>query len=264
MAKNLLKAWLADNTVTTDDKTDKILLLESTRSVDQEFVLDRMAALNPGVHRETMTLSVRLFQQVLMDLALNGYSVSTDIMHLVPQFRGVVKNNAWDTDVNSIYISFTQGKKLREAIQDTTVQILGEKPGNFYIAGTRNVATRATDLSATAGRNFSLYGKNLTVVGTDPAVGVSIKSVESGTVTKLPADMIVVNKPSELNILIPAGLKDGEYELTVTTQFANAGKLLKTPRSTTQTIYIGTAPTGGDSRNTGGGTPGDENDNPLG
>ena len=44
MAKNLLKVWMADNTVTTDDKTDKIFVLESTRSVDQQFVLDRMAA----------------------------------------------------------------------------------------------------------------------------------------------------------------------------------------------------------------------------
>lgn len=34
MAKNLLKVWMADNTVTTDDKTDKIFVLETTRSVD--------------------------------------------------------------------------------------------------------------------------------------------------------------------------------------------------------------------------------------
>ena len=51
MAKNLLKVWMADNTVTTDDKTDKIFVLESTRSVDQQFVLDRMAAKNPGKYQ---------------------------------------------------------------------------------------------------------------------------------------------------------------------------------------------------------------------
>lgn len=28
MAKNVLRAWLVDNTVTTDDKTDKIFQLE--------------------------------------------------------------------------------------------------------------------------------------------------------------------------------------------------------------------------------------------
>ena len=58
MAKNLLKVWMADNTVTTDDKTDKIFVLESTRSVDQQFVLDRMAAKNPG--RQVSTFITKL------------------------------------------------------------------------------------------------------------------------------------------------------------------------------------------------------------
>lgn len=54
MAKNLLKAWLVDNTVTTDDKTDKIFQLESARNLNQDQILDRMMAKNPGVRRETM------------------------------------------------------------------------------------------------------------------------------------------------------------------------------------------------------------------
>ena len=49
MAKNVLKAWLVDNTVTTDDKTDKIFQLETTRSIDKNIILDRMVAKNPGV-----------------------------------------------------------------------------------------------------------------------------------------------------------------------------------------------------------------------
>ena len=59
MAKNVLKAWLLDNTVTTDDKTDKIFQLETTRSIDKEIILDRMVAKNPGVRCETMA-NIRL------------------------------------------------------------------------------------------------------------------------------------------------------------------------------------------------------------
>ena len=60
MAKNVLKAWLVDNTVTTDDKTDKIFQLETTRSIDKEIILDRMVAKNPGVRRETMALGIEM------------------------------------------------------------------------------------------------------------------------------------------------------------------------------------------------------------
>lgn len=255
MAKNLLKVWLADNTVTTDDKTDKIFVLESTRSVDQDFVLDRMADKNPGLHRETMSLSVNLLHEVLTELALNGYSVTTDFCHIVPQLRGIADNNAWNPETNSIYISLTQGKKLREAIKDTTVQILGDRQASMYINGTQDATTRATDYTATAGRNFTLLGKNIKVAGTDPSVGITLTS-SGGTVTKLSADMLVVNDPSKLIILLPAGLPDGEYTLTVTTQFTPGKSLLKTPRIASQTIYIGEAPAGG-----GGSNP---DDNPLG
>lgn len=47
MAKNLLKAWLVNNTVTTDDKTGKIFQLETSLSLNEEQVPSRMAVKNP-------------------------------------------------------------------------------------------------------------------------------------------------------------------------------------------------------------------------
>ena len=143
MAKNLLKVWMADNTVTTDDKTDKIFVLESTRSVDQQFVLDRMAAKNPGLHRETMSASINLYHEVISELVMNGYSVNTDLFRAVPQLKGLAEGNAWNPEKNSIYVSLTQGKKLREEIKDTTVQILGDRQATMYINGTLDAATRS-------------------------------------------------------------------------------------------------------------------------
>lgn len=239
MAKNLLKVWMADNTVTTDDKTDKIFVLESTRSIDQSFVLDRMAAKNPGLHRETMSASVNLYHEVISELVMNGYSVNTDLFRAVPQLKGLAEGNAWNPEKNSIYVSLTQGKKLREEIKNTTVQILGDRQAAMYINGTQDAATRATDLSATAGRNFTVLGKNIKVAGTDPKVGITLTAATGGTATKLDASMLVVNDPSRLIILLPSGLSDGEYTLTITTQYTPSKTLLKTPRQATQTIHIG-------------------------
>ena len=39
--KKVLKGWLIDNAVTTDNKTDKILLLASAGSLTLDDVLDR-------------------------------------------------------------------------------------------------------------------------------------------------------------------------------------------------------------------------------
>ena len=265
MAKNVLRAWLVDNTVTTDDKTDKIFQLETTRSIDKNIILDRMVAKNPGVRRETMALGIELMEEVIAEALMNGESVNTGLFRGVAQFRGVAKQNAWNAVTNSIYVSFTQGKTLREAIKDTRVDVLGERPTKFYIGSGRDAATRATDFSATAGRNFTLFGKNLTVAGTDPSVGVMLTSAITRTVTKIDNAMIVLNEPSRLIILLPASLEDGEYMLTVTTQYrGGGGALLKTPRSTSHTIYIGEAPEAGGSTEKPDGSDGNLEENPLG
>ena len=93
-----------------------------------------------------------------MDLILNGYSVNTGLFRAVPQLKGVVEGGAWNKENNSIYVSFTQDKALREAIAKTVVEILGEKSNIMYILETEDRKTGLKDGSATAGHNFFVRG----------------------------------------------------------------------------------------------------------
>lgn len=148
--KEVLKGWLIDNAVTTDNKTDKILLLVSTGSLILE----------------------------------------------------------------------TEDKK-----------------------------TGLKDGSATAGRNFFVRGAMLKVVGDDESVGVTLTNAAKA-VTKLTDDLITINNPSSITLLLPTDLEEGEYTLTVTTQYSAASRFLKTPRSVSTQIWIGDNPAsgGGDSK----------------
>ena len=257
--EHILKAWLVEHSITTDNTSDKILQLESAGNLSLSDVLDEMKQENTGLQPETIDHVVTLYNRVIADLVLKGYTVNTGLLRLAPQFRGVVKGGAWDPEKNSIYVSITQGKLLREAIAETTVKILGERKGVMYIAGGEDAATRATDTTATPGRNYILTGRMLKVVGSDPAVGITITN-EDGEETRLDADMLAVNEPSKLVFLLPAGLADGTYTLTVTTQYSTGGKLLKEPRSISCPIVVGEAPA-----NPGGTTGGeDDGDHQLG
>ena len=157
------------------------------------------------------------------------------------------------------FVSFTQDKDLREAIAQTSVNILGEKRDAMYIIGGEDAATRATDGMATAGRNYTLNGRLIKVVGEHESVGITLTDA-SGKVSKLPNDMLVVNNPSQLIILLPSDLTDGDYTLTVTTQYSGTNTLLKTPRSTSKVITIGQS-SGSEDGNTG---DGGIDENPLG
>ena len=125
--KKVLKGWLIDNSVTTDNKTDKILLLHSTGSLDLDDVLEEMQKQDTGLRPEPLRHSVTLYNRVLTDLILNGYSVNTGLFRAVAQLTGVIEGGVWNKEKNSIYVSFTQDKALREAIAQTAVEILGEK-----------------------------------------------------------------------------------------------------------------------------------------
>lgn len=264
--KYVLNVQLADNTVTVENKDDKIAVLVSAGAADFQRVVSEIMEVNPGLERETVEAVLNLEKRVVKKLLLTGFRVNTGLYNAVIQPTGVVDNKTWDKEKNSLYASFTQGADLREAISATTVNIIGEKGNAMYVAGGVDAATRAPGFTATAGRNYTLTGAYIKVAGSDPSVGITLTS-SSGVVTKITEDMWAVNKPSQLIFLIPAGLADGAYELKVTTQFSGASTLLKPPRSVTQTLYIGEAPTGGGNTggSTGGGSSdGDQNVNPLG
>ncbi|WP_455638096.1 DNA-binding domain-containing protein [Parabacteroides sp.] len=235
--QNVLKGWLVDNTVTTDNLTDKILQLESAGKADFDDIIDEMLKEDTGLRIETLRHSVSLYNRVVARLILSGYSVNTGLFRAVAKFLGVVEGGVWNTEKNSIYVAVTQDKDLREAIAQTTVNILGTKSNVMYILETEDRKTNLKDGTATSGRNLIVRGAMLKVVGSDEAVGVTLTD-SKGVVTKLDDDMIASNKPSELMLLVPPGLANGEYTLTITTQYST-GTTLKSPRSVSTSLWVG-------------------------
>ena len=178
--KHTLKGWLVDNALTVDDKEDKILMLDSAGSLTMEDIIEEMKREDTGLRTETLEHALKLFNRVTADLLLSGFAVNTGLFHAVPQFRGTIVNGAWDPERNSIYVSFTQDKDLREAIAETSVDILGDKASGMYISGVKDAATQATDGTMTPGRNFTISGRLLKVAGENPKVGITIRSEEAG------------------------------------------------------------------------------------
>ena len=59
--------------------------------------------------------------------------------------------------------------------------------------------------------------------------------------------MFVINDPSKIMFVVPAGLQPGSYELTITTQYMKGKNALrKSPRSLTIPVSIAQPGGGGD------------------
>lgn len=250
--KNVLKAWLAENNVTPEQKEEKIFVLENAGNLDLKDVLEEMGKQDTGLRPETMAHVVELFLNTMENLVLNGHSVNTGLFRAVVQFRGVADTGVWNPQKNKAYVLFTQDKKLRDHINATPVKILGEKRGAIYILTTEDTTTRATDGTATPGRTLRLKGKNIKVVGPDEQVGIYLTGPDNNG-QKLPDHLLVKNNPSEVIVQLPANLAKGMYELCIVTQFSTGNKLLKEPRMAVKQIFVGNKTT------PGGGNKGDIN-----
>lgn len=242
---NTLKVWMAPNTVTPDPK-DKIFILETTGKAGINKIYEEMRAEDTGLRPETIVHVVTLFERVCARILMNGWQLNTGLFYAVPRLLGLAEDGRWNPENNSIYVAFTQDKVIREEISLTTISILGTKSDVMYILGTEDRKTGLKDGTMTPGRNFFVRGANLKVLGDDASVGVTLTNTESKAVVKLDDDMITKNNPSELTLLIPADLADGNYLLTVRTQFGAGKHLLKEPREVSVDVHVGDGGGGSD------------------
>lgn len=244
---NKLKGWLVELPIGSK-KGGRILMLNSAGSVDLNKVYEEMELEITGVKRETIVHVTTLFLRVVAQLILNGYSVNVGLFRAVARFSGMIEGGVWNPDKNSVYVDFTQDKLLRDAIRQTKVEIESEKPDSMYILEVEDRILGMLANRITPGHNVFIRGARLKVTGTAEEVGVSLTHTD-GTVIEIANDDIVVNNPSELLLLLPADMKDGVYELKVTTQYSNGGStLLKQPRSVSCNVQVGDGGGGGDDR----------------
>ncbi|WP_304247743.1 DUF4469 domain-containing protein [Parabacteroides gordonii] len=235
---NTLKAWMAPNSVTSDPK-DKIFVLETTGKADIHKIYEEMRAEDTGLRPETIVHVVTLFERVCARMLMNGWQLNTGLFYAVPRLLGLVDGGKWNPESNSIYVAFSQDKVIREEIAKTTISILGSKADVMYITETEDRKTGLKDGRMTPGRNFFVRGANLKVLGEDESVGVTLTNTTTKAVVKLDEDMITKNNPSELTLLMPADLADGDYLLTVRTQFGTSNHLLKEPREVSVDVHVG-------------------------
>ena len=237
----------------TANPDDQVLEIVSQGTADQERIIQEMMKVNPGLELETLRLVFELEKRVVKELLLTGMRVNTGLYTAEVRARGVIMGGAWDASRNSLYVSMTQGADLREAIAVTHVNILDADKNVRYIrdgyadGADVDADTRVPQdgIVATAGRAFTIRGNKLKLAGDDPAVGITLTDAE-GTETKVPLSTVYVNEPKRLTFLIPAGLEDGRYTLTVTTQYSTSDYLLKEPTSISKEISIGDVPQGSD------------------
>lgn len=227
-----------DNTLTTNDPNDKYFTVNSQGTAEIDRIVREMMDVNPGLEQENIGMVLELFNRIIIKLLLLGLRINTGLFIIELVCKGVTYNGKWDPAKNSLQISITPTKELREILDSCIINVTGESKGGMTVAG--GESAQGAGYRVKAGRIFTLNGKNIKVAGDDPSVGITLTSSDS-VVTKIEGDLLFQNDPSKVSFIVPENLEDGEYELKIVTQYSSGGKYLKTPRSFVQTLIVGEA-----------------------
>lgn len=245
---------VADNTMTPENPNDRIFRVADRGSADRERIIQEMMLMNPGLEEETLSMVLDLKNRVCQRLLMLGMRVNDGYCYASLSCTGVVEGSAWDPAVNSLTVNMQPAKSLREAVAEAKVTVTGTASEAMYISAGGDATTKGTSYTVTPGSIYRVRGKNVKIAGEDPSVGIFFVN-EEGTETQVPMAQVAMNNPSELRFIVPAGLTDGVYKLRLVTQFSGSGNtMLKSPRSTECTVYIG------DAAPEGGGTSGGGDD----
>lgn len=226
---------LQDNTVTVNDLDDKIFVVQSQGTADLDRLVDEIKEINSGLEQEIVRMVLALCNRAIVKLILSGYRLNTGLFILELVCKGVTYDKAWHPGVNSLQIRLRLTKELREALNNTTINIVGESTSAMSVTGAESAL--GVGYRVKAGRAFTLYGKNIKVVGNALSVGITLTNSEN-VVTKIEADLIVQNSPKKLIFIIPEGIADGEYELKIVTQYSSSSRLLKKPRAVVKSLTV--------------------------
>lgn len=175
----------------------------------------------------------------------SGMSVVDGVGQYIPQIKGAfdTSTSKFDPLKHSLFVAYTSGKVLRKRLLETEVIVNGSAIVGPVIGGLTDSSTGKNDATFTPGMPIVVDGSNIKIVGSNAANGFYFIPAAEGS-TPVKATVIVHNNPSQLTVMVPATLPEGDYYISITTQYGRSANV-KEPRSYKYPILLSTAGSGG-------------------
>lgn len=215
-----------------DDRFGRVVTIKSLTEDDLiAIAVSRRTDLNPT----TLKASMDILQEIAIEQIANGASVSFGLGYFNLVVNGVFigDNASWDSSIHSLSIHVAPTADLRNAVKSSIVNVLGMASSGLFINSVTDVASGEVNSRLTPGGGVNLTGSKIKIVGDNASIGITLANQSTPDVIAIPPTSLLVNDPSKITFIVPATLVNGDYMLSITTQYSNSGTLLKEPRTYT-------------------------------
>jgi hypothetical protein len=214
----------------------------SLRVVDQDILspseaIDRIHALMPDVPRELIVRVRTCEDAVFVDNARAGRGISLPIVTMTHSIHGPRRgaDGALNRATDSIRVNMLPGKAVADAGAEAAAYKVPTRDAGPVIIGVTDMTLKSRNDRITRGGYIRIRGARLELTG--PQAAVLFEPADGSRAVKASLSNVLVNKPSELLLLVPDSVPLGPCRITVITHYSG-GKELKTPHITTFNIPL--------------------------
>lgn len=229
---NIINVELYDLPI-TDRKDDRCGKVVSAGSLTEDDLIQLAVSRRTDLNAATLRAALEILKDVAVESIANGNSVHFGLGYFLLDVKGVfVGDHArWDAQKNALTVHVTPVARLRNAVRETSVNVLGMASTGVVINSVTDVSTGEVNQRLTPGGGVNLTGSKIKIAGEDSSVGLYMIFQETQDMIPISMNSVLVNDPSKISFVLPNDLPGGDYKLMITTQFSNNPKLLKEPRS---------------------------------
>ena len=219
----------------TERKDDRFGRVVTTKSLTEDDLIAIAVSRRTDLNANTLKASINILQEIASEQIANGASVSFGLGYFNLGVNGVFIGDSakWDPSIHSLSVRVTPTADLRNAVKASTVDVRGMAASGLVINSVTDVTSGEVNSRLTPGGGVNLTGNKIKIDGDNATVGISLTNEETKEVTMIAKTAVLVNDPSKITFVVPAGLPSGDYKLTITTQYSSSVQSLKEPRSYT-------------------------------
>ena len=224
---------LVANELTGEPKKYRAQVMNS-KSYTFDDIAKHLLKHNTGLSSSAIYGLWQGIKDAVEEFASEGGTINTELFKTSVSIRGVFNgmDDGYDPNRHKIRLNMRPGQLLLDVPGKLKVKKLN--PGaKTFINSVTDVKTGSVNGRLTPGKNIRIIGQRVKIKGPDPSCGIYFVSDKANDApVKVEASEYVVNKPSEIIVVIPK-LNKGNWKIRVITQYCTGQKHLKSPQTAT-------------------------------
>lgn len=232
----ILNTDLYDNLL-TEHKGDYTAKPRITGTLYNTDIAARIVAARTEYQHGTILNILDMADSHKVQAIAEGKSVVDGVGQYLVNVQGAFEGEKaqFEPGKHALGITYTMGKLLRETLKLVKVVVNGVAAVGPVINTVTDSTSKAINGQLSSGGALVLGGVNLKIQGDDPSIGVYLTPTTEGA-APMKAPVVIANSPSQVIVQMPT-LADGQYTVSLTTQYSGS-RNVKEPRTYTFPIIL--------------------------